>query len=529
MGEKKQFFDTYFRRCYFGRNVDPTFSSGKYRRKIETAFFVFSILTYLLSAVELYCCSVLDNLSLDIRDFLFEELGVLIPMFLIALLLSFFVHLYLTIVVMCACLLLIYNNPLYMSPIHKFFVTFSCVVNVALFLVLGLVWPDNSQWQSIAASFEITGPFLQLCFLVVLVLLFLYLIIMLHKLKNLVLKIILSSVYALILVFFLSIPFWLYSPCIGKTSAALVKPMIYGHKGAPYLAPENTMLSFRKAVQSGVYGLESDVRISQDGVAFLMHDYTLLRTTNVRDVFPSRQHDRPESFTWAELQQLNAGDWFVGTVDRYYLSTDYKKVISRQKIPSFQEWVAFATIHNTSLLFDLFSPPLSHLNYSNYLNGTLQILLDSGIPQSKIIWPVRYAEESVFVRNQAPNVRIRSSEVVKNPSSYHIDIFNLPYQLTTEDTILKYNVSVIEYIVDTSLTFSRAWCQGAWAVTTNRPSLLSPMTKPSWVLTTQEFLGVWISIELIALFSMGLIFYCCYYKKLTQGPNPTQSHHNDQL
>lgn len=50
---------------------------------------------------------------------------------------------------------------------------------------------------------------------------------------------------------------------------------------------------------------------SYDGVPFLMHDATLRRTTNVAEVFPNRTHHDASMFTWAELQQLNAGDWFL--------------------------------------------------------------------------------------------------------------------------------------------------------------------------------------------------------------------------
>lgn len=42
-----------------------------------------------------------------------------------------------------------------------------------------------------------------------------------------------------------------------------------------------------------------------------MHDSTLRRTTNVAEVFPNRTHLDASMFTWAELQQLNAGDWFL--------------------------------------------------------------------------------------------------------------------------------------------------------------------------------------------------------------------------
>lgn len=50
---------------------------------------------------------------------------------------------------------------------------------------------------------------------------------------------------------------------------------------------------------------------SYDGVPFLMHDQTLQRTTNVHEVFPNRTNTLASMFTWAELESLNAGAWFL--------------------------------------------------------------------------------------------------------------------------------------------------------------------------------------------------------------------------
>lgn len=50
---------------------------------------------------------------------------------------------------------------------------------------------------------------------------------------------------------------------------------------------------------------------SYDGIPFLMHDSTLTRTTNVAEVFPNRTHLHASMFSWTDLQQLNAGDWFL--------------------------------------------------------------------------------------------------------------------------------------------------------------------------------------------------------------------------
>lgn len=50
---------------------------------------------------------------------------------------------------------------------------------------------------------------------------------------------------------------------------------------------------------------------SSDGVPFLMHDERLGRTTNVASVFPERISAHSSDFSWAELQRLNAGAWFL--------------------------------------------------------------------------------------------------------------------------------------------------------------------------------------------------------------------------
>jgi len=74
---------------------------------------------------------------------------------------------------------------------------------------------------------------------------------------------------------------------------------IIGHRGAAAYAPENTMESFRRALELGAEALELDVRSSADGYAVVLHDSTLDRTTN--GTGPAGRK------TLAELQRLDAG------------------------------------------------------------------------------------------------------------------------------------------------------------------------------------------------------------------------------
>ncbi|MCU1632457.1 MAG: esterase [Micrococcaceae bacterium] len=87
-------------------------------------------------------------------------------------------------------------------------------------------------------------------------------------------------------------------------------PVLIGHRGASGTAPENTVAAFKDGRASGADFFEIDVQLSSDGVPFLFHDDTPARTTDVEEVFPGRANNPVTSFTWAELQQLDAGSYF---------------------------------------------------------------------------------------------------------------------------------------------------------------------------------------------------------------------------
>jgi len=78
-------------------------------------------------------------------------------------------------------------------------------------------------------------------------------------------------------------------------------PRWIAHRGAGKLAPENTLAAFRLGASHGYRGFECDVKLSADGVPFLLHDATLERTTNGRG--------GAGELAWAELSRLDAGSW----------------------------------------------------------------------------------------------------------------------------------------------------------------------------------------------------------------------------
>jgi glycerophosphoryl diester phosphodiesterase len=57
---------------------------------------------------------------------------------------------------------------------------------------------------------------------------------------------------------------------------------VYAHRGDSGTYPENTLLAFQKALESGAYGVELDLHATSDGIVVVIHDRSLERTTNGR-------------------------------------------------------------------------------------------------------------------------------------------------------------------------------------------------------------------------------------------------------
>lgn len=76
-------------------------------------------------------------------------------------------------------------------------------------------------------------------------------------------------------------------------------PFVVAHRGCSEDAPENTLPAFEMAMEAGIEIIECDVHRSRDGVAVVIHDATLDRTTNTRGSVAERD--------WADLSRVDAG------------------------------------------------------------------------------------------------------------------------------------------------------------------------------------------------------------------------------
>lgn len=76
------------------------------------------------------------------------------------------------------------------------------------------------------------------------------------------------------------------------------KPYVMAHRGNRVYCPENTLASFRRAIDEGADIIETDLHLTADDILVCIHDATLDRTTNGNGPVAEK--------TLAELKQLSA-------------------------------------------------------------------------------------------------------------------------------------------------------------------------------------------------------------------------------
>ena len=70
-----------------------------------------------------------------------------------------------------------------------------------------------------------------------------------------------------------------------------------GHRGARAYAPENTLASFKKAIEIGVDAVELDVRKTKDNHIVVIHDEDVKRTTNGEGLVSELTLEQIKSFS----------------------------------------------------------------------------------------------------------------------------------------------------------------------------------------------------------------------------------------
>lgn len=400
---------------------------------------------------------------------------------------------YVSLLLLLAVLLWFCGQPLHLHGVHKVLLLLIVLLVCTGLVVLDIQW--QQEWLSLRLSLWATAPFLHIGAVACITILAWPVADNFYRIHKRGHKIALLFMFFTIVLAIYLAPLCISSPCIMEPRDLPPKPGLVGHRGAPMLAPENTLMSLRKTAECGVAVFETDVMVSSDGIPFLMHDEHLSRTTDVASVFPTRITAHSSNFSWAELKRLNAGAWFLERPpfwEAKQLSGPDRKEAENQTVPTLEELLKEAAVLNLSIMFDLRRPPQNHTYYDTFVNQTLETVLNSRIPQDMVLWLPD--EDRANVQQRAPRMRQIYGQQGVNRTERPL-FLNLPYQDLTQldiKALHEDNVSVNMFVVNKPWLFSIIWCAGVDSVTTNDCQLLQQMRYPAWLLPPKTYLMMWL-------------------------------------
>ena len=118
----------------------------------------------------------------------------------------------------------------------------------------------------------------------------------------------------------------------------MIKCNVISHRGSNRIAPQNTLPAFRKSIQYGVDGFETDVHLTSDGVPVIHHNYEIDKTSNGKGQIMQMSLE--------SLKNLEFGSYFHHS----YRGT---------KIPTLEEFLTLCETANLKVLNIEIKPPLT--------------------------------------------------------------------------------------------------------------------------------------------------------------------------
>lgn len=236
-------------------------------------------------------------------------------------------------------------------------------------------------------------------------------------------------------------------------------PRFLGHRGARGSAPENTLVSMRKAAELGAPWVEFDVKLSADGRAILMHDDTLERTTNGRGPVAGA--------SWEQIRQLDAGAWFAAA-------------FAGERVPDLAQTIAVLAELGLGANVEIKPCPGRERETGEVVARGVARLWPKSLPPAVLS---SFSEESLeAARDAAPTV-LRSLLVTDIPPDWHARMARLgcvglhvgERQLLrpSVEAVKQRGVPMLAYTVNTRERAETLWSWGVDCVATDWPERLA--------------------------------------------------------
>ncbi len=171
--------------------------------------------------------------------------------------------------------------------------------------------------------------------------------------------------------------------------------VIIAHRGASSIAPENTIVSYQKAIEAGAGYIEIDLRMSKDDSIMVIHDETLDRTTNGTG--------KVKNFNYVFLKGLTAG-----------YSRKFGREFADEKIPTLFEVLNLAK-GSVNICIDIKNTPetpviqmIDRLGMKNNV-----VLMSYNVEKLKRIKANEPEIKTVLIKNILSNIDIETAKEIE--------------------------------------------------------------------------------------------------------------------
>lgn len=248
------------------------------------------------------------------------------------------------------------------------------------------------------------------------------------------------------------------------------------HRGHSSVQPENTIDAFKKALEKTKI-IELDVAFSSDGIAVVVHDDTMKRTSDVNKIFPQKKDLPIHEFSLAELKKLNVSSWFITKDPKKTIKNNIvkKEDIKLQQISTLEEVLKFSKENNLSInieIKDLSKTPFNDVA----VDKVIELVLSYKMQEDVII--------SSFNKNYIMEVEEKNKDINKallkertNPKNlleyllkYNIQAYHCSDKLVSQTLVkelLSHNIYTCVYTINDKKRKEELFSWGVKAVFTD--------------------------------------------------------------
>ncbi|WP_080145861.1 glycerophosphodiester phosphodiesterase [Marinilactibacillus piezotolerans] len=235
-----------------------------------------------------------------------------------------------------------------------------------------------------------------------------------------------------------------------------MKTLNLAHRGFSGQYPENTMIAFEKAYETGADGIELDAQLTKDGEVVLFHDETLERLTN------GKGH-----LTDHTLNELKA----------YSINCQIQAGLPEQKIPTLREYFDWVQDKNFVTNIELKTATSENIG----LEEKVLDLIEDYHLEDQIIISSFHRGNMVRVKRLNPNIQTGllvagcNERIIQTTKELGMDYIH-PHALCLDEELVEvansYNLKINTWTVNEKADLEKAEKAGINAIITDFPNRL---------------------------------------------------------